>query len=856
MRLSSACGFSLWTLAWALALGAGALRAAAGEGVPPAVNGTEARPDEGQILNEWPVAGPTPPDTVMLYYRAELGAQATLTSVVDTVFPEGTGAYRVEITAGPGTQAADAQVSFTAKALLGRSGRYRGAFWVRASRPVSFVAAARLHEAPWTLLAEGSQVTVEADTTWRAIAIPFAPTQDLTTETEIRCPGLLLGELPAGTTLWIAGVSLDELQAPAALLPLVASGELLQNPGFEEGMAGWEAQAADVTSADGLGRNGSKACLVRQRQARWGSPAQDIRPGLAANGPGAYDLSAAVRKVRGRGEAFVVIHLKDANGERWVVTPKRTAGERGFTRLGATCLLAWTGALQAAEISVQTVGDDTADMLVDDVSLRALVNLAKGRPHDASSAAPEHPADLAIDGDLATGWQSAGAGEAWLAVDFGETRGFNACLVGVGSRHRGEYAIEVWEGEWRTAFAGNDIHAPLDELRFAPVAARRVRLRFSASPSAPTLTELGFYTYDGGVVETTERRTVPPPPADPARRGARTLVGAIRWDGWCGDRDSVGLGLERAMTPEKYHHRLPFYATVRTPGPIEARCVTQEVMDREIAFAQEAGVDYWAFDWYSAGTGLALARELYLASARRNEVKWCTILGTHSFAADEQTWLVEQFKAPNYQCVLGGRPLLYVFQASPKHVGLVRGLREAAERAAIPAPFIVFMGWSAAVAEVADACGADAVGAYVNPLGDRNTFAANMTHERNQWQALRGTGQQMVPTVTTGWDPRPFLDCPVPWYRGATESHWVEPATPEQVAAQLQEALAYVKAHPEATLANTVLIYAWNENAEGGWIVPTLGELRDAHCPLRLDAVRAVLKPGTPRGSGWEALCR
>ena len=144
----------------------------------------------------------------------------------------------------------------------------------------------------------------------------------------------------------------------------------------------------------------------------------------------------------------------------------------------------------------------------------------------------------------------------------------------------------------------------------------------------------------------------------------------------------------------------------------------------------------------------------------------------------------------------------------------------------------------------------------MNPLGDRAPFASNMAHERSQWEALRGTGRQMVPTVTTGWDPRPFLDCPVPWYPGATERNWVETAKPEEVSLHLSTCLSFVQSHPEATLANTVLVYAWNENAEGGWVIPTLVEQRDAGIPLRLDAVRSVLKPAIPRGSGWDQLTR
>ena len=94
----------------------------------------------------------------------------------------------------------------------------------------------------------------------------------------------------------------------------------------------------------------------------------------------------------------------------------------------------------------------------------------------------------------------------------------------------------------------------------------------------------------------------------------------------------------------------------------------------------------------------------------------------------------------------------------------------------------------------------------------------------------------MVATVTTGWDPRPFLDCPVPWYHGASDSHWVETATPAEIATHLRQAIAFTAAQPESTLANSVLIYAWNETDEGGWLVPDKGQ-----GTARLDAIRAVV---------------
>jgi hypothetical protein len=89
--------------------------------------------------------------------------------------------------------------------------------------------------------------------------------------------------------------------------------------------------------------------------------------------------------------------------------------------------------------------------------------------------------------------------------------------------------------------------------------------------------------------------------------------------------------------------------------------------------------------------------------------------------------------------------------------------------------------------------------------------------------------------VTTGWDPRPRVEHPVSWTTVAADA-WAQPATPAEIAAHLGRALAWTGQYPAAADAQTVLIYAWNEFDEGGWLCPTL---RDG--TARLDAIRPVL---------------
>jgi hypothetical protein len=84
----------------------------------------------------------------------------------------------------------------------------------------------------------------------------------------------------------------------------------------------------------------------------------------------------------------------------------------------------------------------------------------------------------------------------------------------------------------------------------------------------------------------------------------------------------------------------------------------------------------------------------------------------------------------------------------------------------------------------------------------------------------------VVPLVNAGWDGRP-RDYPGAWY---------EQATPSEVADAVKAALDWNRENPKTARAQTVLVYAWNEYDEGGWLCPTKTE-GDA----RLKALREML---------------
>ena len=100
----------------------------------------------------------------------------------------------------------------------------------------------------------------------------------------------------------------------------------------------------------------------------------------------------------------------------------------------------------------------------------------------------------------------------------------------------------------------------------------------------------------------------------------RPIVGAIRWDAWTGGQ--VTEQVERTLGPKKYHDRLPWFAEVIDDGAVKIDGGRPAVMDREIEFAADAGLDYWAFLIYPKGSPMSTALGQYLQSPKREQIRF------------------------------------------------------------------------------------------------------------------------------------------------------------------------------------------------------------------------------------------
>lgn len=339
---------------------------------------------------------------------------------------------------------------------------------------------------------------------------------------------------------------------------------------------------------------------------------------------------------------------------------------------------------------------------------------------------------------------------------------------------------------------------------------------------------------------------------DAARDAAASdsvLVGAIRWDAW-----TAWDKYKAFLQDPQWRYRLPFFAEVRDDGSVEIRGDRPEVMGRELAYAHAAGIDYWAWCWYdpehedAAEHHMNDCLEVYRAHPDRGLVNYC-LIGPGFWAT--RHWdrtvdrLVAMFSEPNYQKVLGDRPLFYYFssQDAVPHFGSVEAARAAIDElraktvaAGLGAPYIVGLCfWPDQGAQAAKDCGFDAIGSYCNPPGAENrelAYSELAALNRWFWGACRDTGMQVVPPVNAGWDPRPRRTLP----DVNDDGNWCVGPEPEELGGHAADAVAWVRANRDACEPGTALIYAWNEFDEGGWICPTLGE-----GSARLDAIRAAL---------------
>lgn len=338
-----------------------------------------------------------------------------------------------------------------------------------------------------------------------------------------------------------------------------------------------------------------------------------------------------------------------------------------------------------------------------------------------------------------------------------------------------------------------------------------------------------------------------------ASQNAPTSVGVYRWDAWHGGTDAIYQAAKATLQPSQYRTKVPFYGVTNSDGSVDVDDTSPSVMSREISYAKNGGVDYWIFlhysDYDSSESVMNQSLHTYLANPGKANVKFAYLLSHELYDSLSNYWaqsladLINAMKDPQYETVLGGRPIVYVYSdaAGSNLANRLAQVRSSAQSAGLPNPYIVTIDLSPAN------YGGDARTAWTPSGGSGDSWSSYQASVASGNSNLAASGDKAVLTAHVNWDSRPYHDHPPFWWSNPPYT-WYQAPTSEQYRQLVQSAVDQTQANPAQNEANTLFVYAWNEFAEGGIMLPTQNSDGTLNTSV-LDGLAQVNKSGSTAGS-------
>jgi hypothetical protein len=328
----------------------------------------------------------------------------------------------------------------------------------------------------------------------------------------------------------------------------------------------------------------------------------------------------------------------------------------------------------------------------------------------------------------------------------------------------------------------------------------------------------------------------------------RACVGAYYFDGWAGaserwrdDPQWTRLNPPTHLTKrmiEEFAGREPIWGW---------RDDKLEIMERQIDLAADQGIAFFAFCWYwnkdlkkldqdPKHTGL----NLFLKARNNHRLKFCLLVanhqgffiqGTEEWAKAADAWL-PYLKHPQHLTV-NREPLVIIFNPGNASKEGLAQIQATALKAGLPGVAIAACGSGKAEIGFTHTTHYNIVPGYAAKSEPRPYAELVEAHQR-AWNG--STEQPHIPTLTVNWDKRPWEG---PRGLGTVAGAYYSDRTPQQFDSALESAITWMDDHPRQTTAERiVLLYAWNELGEGGFLAPTKGDPEGTY----LKVVKQVLE--------------
>ncbi len=331
-------------------------------------------------------------------------------------------------------------------------------------------------------------------------------------------------------------------------------------------------------------------------------------------------------------------------------------------------------------------------------------------------------------------------------------------------------------------------------------------------------------------------------------------LGAYFWDGWYA---KISHWTDRLLND--FTEREPVWGWLGD---------TVENMEMQVDYAADAGLNFFAFDWYYPENGhvnrMNEAVDRYLAAKNSSRLKFCLLVANHNGGFifrdkwDDACDMFMPYLTDEKSLRVDGKPVIIFFSSHD----LVRCLGGAEETKACldklrkrvceaGFPGLCIIGCSGppmtATGDIdlnperwvdnaifLETSGIDAVTGYNyhRPFIKRDGITSYIypfeslvaDHITTRENFAKYSVLPQMPLVIGGWDCRPWETVWAGRSEPQPRSCYSPDRTPTDIYKHVLETGEWIAKNSDKCLSDLSIIYAWNENGEGGFIEPTVGD--------------------------------
>lgn len=326
------------------------------------------------------------------------------------------------------------------------------------------------------------------------------------------------------------------------------------------------------------------------------------------------------------------------------------------------------------------------------------------------------------------------------------------------------------------------------------------------------------------------------------------LIGAYYFDGWAGKNNN---------TTEKWAQNAPTNATKKliinfqNRKPIWGwRDDKLSIMEKQINLASKNAIDFFSFCWYWSNNNgdidttqilkqpLHTGIELFKKAKNKRKMKYALLIANHQGAIIKdgtmwckavEFWAKHYFNDPQY-LKIDGKPVITIFGSKSANPFIPEMRKKIRQCSPFKALYIISNGFNDKNSNYDMLSWYNIREAESGKRSIRN-YSSFSKFIQYEWTTVPQS-TTMAPCVMTNWDMRPW--------ENKTEGIYYINRTPLLFKNQVKAALNFINQRHSSN--KVIMIYAWNELGEGGYLVPTKEDPKGKYLKMIKEAKRETLK--------------